>query len=59
MVSLDKAVIARLQRGEEHFEILVDPHTATKLIDGKDVEILPNLPRKKESHTFLPQTVDC
>ena len=43
MVSLGKAVIARLQRGEEHFEILVDPHVATKLIDGKDVEILPNL----------------
>ena len=43
MVSLDKAVIARLQRGEEHFEILVDPEIAAQLIDGKEVDILPNL----------------
>ena len=43
MVSLDEAVIARLQRGEEHFEILVDPHVAAQLIDGKDVDILSNL----------------
>jgi len=43
LVSLDKAVIARLQRGEEHFEILVDPEIAAQLIDGKEVDILPNL----------------
>ena len=43
MVSLDTAVIARLQRGEEHFEILVDPHAADQLIEGKDVDILSNL----------------
>ena len=43
MVSLDKAVIARYQRGEDHFEILVDPHAAAELIDGKEVDILSNL----------------
>ena len=43
MVSLDEAVIARLRKGEDHFEILVDPHTAEKLIDGKEVDILSAL----------------
>ena len=43
MVSLDDAVIARLHKGEDHFEILVDPHAAEKLIDGKDVDILSSL----------------
>ena len=33
MVSLDEAVIARLKKGEEHFEILVDPYAAADLID--------------------------
>ena len=46
MVSLDKAVIARYQRGEDHFEILVDPHAAAELIDGKEVDILPNLAKE-------------
>jgi ribosome maturation protein SDO1 len=43
LVSLDEAVIARLRKGEDHFEILVDPHTAEKLIDGKEVDILSAL----------------
>ena len=43
MVSLDEAVIARLHKGEDHFEILVDPHAAEKLIEGKDVDILSSL----------------
>jgi ribosome maturation protein SDO1 len=36
LVSLDDAVIARLKKGEEHFEILVDPYAAADLIDGKE-----------------------
>ena len=43
MVSLDKAVIARLQKEEDHFEILVDPSAAEKLIEGKEVDILSSL----------------
>ncbi len=43
MVSLDDAVIARLKKGEDHFEVLVDPYAAADLIDGKDVDILQNL----------------
>ncbi|HEX17614.1 MAG TPA: ribosome assembly factor SBDS, partial [Thermoplasmatales archaeon] len=43
MVSLDKAVIARLTIGDDHFEILVDPKAAMDLIDGKDVDILSSL----------------
>ena len=43
MVSLDDAVIARLKKGEDHFEILVDPYAAADLIDGKEVDILRNL----------------
>lgn len=43
MVSLDEAVIARLKKGEDHFEILVDPYAAADLIDGKDVNIMQNL----------------
>jgi len=43
VVSLDDAVIARLKRGEMHFEVLVDPYTAADLIDGKEVNILQNL----------------
>ena len=39
MVSLDNAVIARLKKGEEHFEILVDPYAAADLIDGNEIEI--------------------
>jgi ribosome maturation protein SDO1 len=43
LVSLDEAVIARLKKGEQHFEVLVDPYAAADLIDGKDVNILQNL----------------
>ena len=43
MVSLDDAVIARLKRGEEHFEVLVDPYAAADLIDGKEIDIVKNL----------------
>jgi ribosome maturation protein SDO1 len=39
LVSLDDAVIARLKKGEEHFEILVDPYAAADIIDGKDIDI--------------------
>ncbi|MBN2603354.1 MAG: ribosome assembly factor SBDS [Candidatus Thermoplasmatota archaeon] len=40
MVSLDDAVIARLKKGEEHFEILVDPYEAADVIEGKDKDIM-------------------
>ena len=40
MVSLDDAVIARLKKGEDHFEILVDPYGAADLIEGKDINVL-------------------
>jgi len=43
LVSLDDAVIARLKKGEEHFEVLVDPYAAADLIDGKNVNIIQNL----------------
>lgn len=43
MVSLEDAVIARLHKGGEHFEILVDPHAAEQLIEGKIAAILPSL----------------
>ena len=43
MVSLDEAVIARLKKGEEHFEILVDPYAAAELIDGNEIDIIQNL----------------
>ena len=43
MVSLDKAVIARLQKKEDHFEILVDPYAAEQLIEGKEVDVLSSL----------------
>jgi ribosome maturation protein SDO1 len=43
LVSLDDAVIARLKKGEEHFEVLVDPYAAADIIDGKEVNILQNL----------------
>ena len=43
LVSLDEAVIARLKRGEKHFEILVDPYKASELMDGKDVDIVKHL----------------
>lgn len=37
MVSLEKAVIARLKKGGETFEVLVDPYLARDLKEGKDV----------------------
>jgi len=43
LVSLDEAVIARLKKGEEHFEVLVDPYAAADLIDGKEIDITQNL----------------
>jgi sensor histidine kinase regulating citrate/malate metabolism len=43
LVSLDEAVIARLRKGEEHFEVLVDPYAAADIIDGKDVNIIQSL----------------
>jgi len=43
LVSLDDAVIARLKKGEEHFEILVDPYAAADFIDGSDIDIVQSL----------------
>jgi len=43
LVSLDEAVIARLHKGEDHFEILVDPRVAERLIEGKEVDVLSSL----------------
>jgi ribosome maturation protein SDO1 len=43
LVSLDEAVIARLKKGEEHFEVLVDPFAAADFIDGKDINIIQSL----------------
>jgi len=43
LVSLDEAVVARLKKGEEHFEILVDPYAAADFIDGKNVDIVQSL----------------
>jgi ribosome maturation protein SDO1 len=43
VVSLDDAVIAKLKKGEEHFEILVDPYAAADLIDGKEINIIQTL----------------
>ncbi|WP_457590853.1 ribosome assembly factor SBDS [Geoglobus sp.] len=37
MVSLEKAVIARLKKGGETFEVLVDPYLARDLKEGKEV----------------------
>ena len=38
MVSLEKAVIARLKKGGEVFEVLVDPYLARDLKEGKEVD---------------------
>jgi len=40
LVSLDDAVIARLKKGDDHFEVLVDPYIAADLIEGKDVDVI-------------------
>ena len=39
MVSLDDAVIARYKKGEDYFEILVDPYGSADLIEGKEIDI--------------------
>jgi ribosome maturation protein SDO1 len=43
LVSLDDAVIARLKKGDEHFEVLVDPYLAADLIDGKEINVIQSL----------------
>jgi len=40
LVSLDEAIIARMNKGEDHFETLVDPHAVEKIIEVKDEDIL-------------------
>jgi ribosome maturation protein SDO1 len=40
LVSLDDAVIARLKKKDEHFEILVDPYGAADIIEGKELDVL-------------------
>jgi len=39
MVSLDEAVIARIIKGNEKFEILVDPEKALELRKGKSIDV--------------------
>ena len=43
MVSLENAVIARLHKGADRFEVLVDPHEAEHIIEGKTDNILSTL----------------
>jgi len=43
VVSLDKAVIARLHKGADRFEVLVDPHEAEHIMEGKVENILSAL----------------
>ncbi|MCD6170896.1 MAG: ribosome assembly factor SBDS [Thermoplasmata archaeon] len=43
MVSLDDAIIARYEKKGRHFEILVDPEAAEKVMEGKEVNIIENL----------------
>lgn len=43
MVSLEDAVIARLHKGGDRFEILVDPHQAEHIMDGKLDNVLSAL----------------
>ncbi|WP_457620794.1 ribosome assembly factor SBDS [Methanopyrus sp.] len=38
-VSLEDAVVARLEKGGERFEVLVDPEGARKLREGEDVDV--------------------
>ena len=38
MVSLERAVIARLKKGGESFEVLVDPYLARDLKEGKEID---------------------
>ncbi|MEM0481191.1 MAG: ribosome assembly factor SBDS [Candidatus Aenigmatarchaeota archaeon] len=39
MISIEKAVVARLKKGEQNFEILVDPQKAYELKQGKNIKI--------------------
>ncbi|MDG6250287.1 ribosome assembly factor SBDS, partial [Methanocalculus sp.] len=39
MISLDNAVVARLESHGERFEILVDPDLAQKIREGEEIEI--------------------
>ena len=39
MVSVDKAIVARYEKGGQRFEILVDPDLAWKLKKGEDVDL--------------------
>ena len=43
MVSLENAVIARLHKGADRFEILVDPHETEHILEGKTENILQAL----------------
>jgi len=43
VVSLENAVIARLHKGADRFEILVDPHEAEHIMEGKTENILSAL----------------
>jgi ribosome maturation protein SDO1 len=43
MVSLEKAIIARLERGGFKFEVLVEPVAAQKIRDGSSNEVIENL----------------
>ena len=40
MVSLENAVIARLHKGADRFEVLVDPHETEHIMEGKTENIL-------------------
>ena len=39
MVTVDKAIIARIEKGGKHFEILVDPELAYDLREGKSISL--------------------
>ena len=43
MVSLEKAVVAHLERGGFRFEVLVDPEAAQKIKEGKPLEVMEDL----------------
>lgn len=43
MVSLEDAVIARYEKKGKHFEILVDPIAAEKILEGEKINIVDNL----------------
>jgi ribosome maturation protein SDO1 len=43
LVSLENAVIARLHKGADRFEVLVDPHEAEHIMEGKTDNILSAL----------------